>query len=226
MPIYPGAIPPAGTAVSSDTLAAAGHTALHNTTFDEIRALATKLGTGSSTPAASTVLRGTGPGTSAWGAVDLTTDVDGVLPLANGGLGIDSIAEFKTTYLSLLYPVGSIYTNAADSTNPGTLLGFGTWTSFGAGRVQVGINNSDTDFDTAGEEGGAKTHTLTEAEMPSHTHTFSGIGFITSANGSRAVGAGSTDGENIDPTTTSTGGGGAHNNLQPYVVVYMWRRTA
>ena len=87
MSIFPGAIPPAGTAVTTDTLAAAGHTALHNTSYDEIRALATKLGTGSSTPTASTVLRGTGVGTSSYGQVVLTTDVTGVLPLTNGGTG-------------------------------------------------------------------------------------------------------------------------------------------
>src|SRR3990167_6692197 len=91
MSIFPGAIPPAGTAVTTDTLAAAGHTALHNTSYDEIRALATKLGTGSSTPTASTVLRGTGAGTSSWGQVALSTEVSGVLPVASGGTGQNSL---------------------------------------------------------------------------------------------------------------------------------------
>ena len=90
MAIFPGSLPPAGTAVASDTLAAAGHTALHNTSYDEIRAIATKIGTGSSTPTASTVLRGTGAGTSAWGQAALTTDVTGTLPVANGGTGVTS----------------------------------------------------------------------------------------------------------------------------------------
>src|SRR3989304_4145898 len=72
--------------------------------------------------------------------------------------------------LSLVWPVGSIFT-AVVSTNPGTLLGFGTWSAFGAGRVLVGLDSGDADFDTVEETGGAKTVTLTSAEMPSHTHT-------------------------------------------------------
>jgi hypothetical protein len=62
--------------------------------------------------------------------------------------------------LSTLYPVGSVYINASVSTNPGTLLGFGTWAAFGAGRVLVGLDAGDVDFDTVEETGGAKTHTL------------------------------------------------------------------
>lgn len=90
MSIFPGAIPPASAAVTTDTLAAAGHTALHNNDRDEIRALASKLGTGSSTPAAGQVLRSTGAATSLWGAVSLTTDVTGVLPQGSGGTGTTS----------------------------------------------------------------------------------------------------------------------------------------
>ena len=52
-----------------------------------------------------------------------------------------------------------------------TLLGFGTWSSFGEGRVLIGIDSSDSDFDSAEETGGSKTHTLTEAQLPSHRHT-------------------------------------------------------
>ena len=220
MALFPGALPVAGTASSTDTLIATGHTSLHNTDRDEIRALATKLGTGASTPTAGTVFRGTGAGTSGYGPVDLTGDVTGVLPLTNGGLGISSLAEFKTTFLSLLYPVGSIYTNAVDSTNPGTLLGFGTWSAFGQGRVMVGLNGSDTDFDTAEEIGGAKTHTLTIAEMPAHTHQIQTVGNLAATGVDFGViGTGGI-------ASGSTGGGGAHNNLQPYVVVYMWKRTA
>ena len=85
--LYPGALPAAGTAVSTDTLAAAGHTSLHNTVNDEARAIAAKIGTGSSTPAANQVLRGTGVGTSAWGQVALATEVSGILPVASGGTG-------------------------------------------------------------------------------------------------------------------------------------------
>jgi microcystin-dependent protein len=117
--------------------------------------------------------------------------------------------------------VGSIYMNASDATNPSTLLGFGTWVAFGAGRVPVGIDAGDTDFDTAEETGGAKTHTLTIDEMPSHNH-------------GATSGQDDQFGSHFDATsqtnngtiyTQNTGGGQAHNNLQPYIVVHMWKRT-
>jgi hypothetical protein len=62
--------------------------------------------------------------------------------------------------MSDIYPVGSIYINAAVTTNPATLLGFGTWVAFGTGKMMVGYDASDTDFDALQETGGAKTHTL------------------------------------------------------------------
>ena len=76
-----------------------------------------------------------------------------------------------TAVKSALYPVGSIYTNAEVSTNPATLLGFGTWAAYAEGRVPVGKASSGT-FDTLNATGGAETdsHTLTEAEIPSHYH--------------------------------------------------------
>lgn len=124
--------------------------------------------------------------------------------------------------LKKVYPVGSIYINATNSANPATLLGFGTWSAFGAGKVMVGIDSGDTDFDTAEETGGAKTHTLTVAELPSHRHS---VGSLTLATDSgvaeRKVGG--ADGPDY---TGYTGGGNAHNNLQPYIVVYMFKRTA
>lgn len=119
---------------------------------------------------------------------------------------------------STLWPVGSVYISVV-STNPGTLLGFGTWTAFGAGRTLVGIDAGQTEFDTVEETGGAKTHTLTEAEIPAHTHTIGHVAGDQDGSGSN----GSISGSGV---TGSTGGGGAHNNLQPYIVVYMWKRTA
>lgn len=100
MSVFPGATPPAGSASPSDTLAAAGHTALHNNDRDEIAALAAKLGTAASVAAANTVLRGTGAGTSAWGQVDQTTDVTGVLPVVNGGTGVNTSTGSGNTVLS------------------------------------------------------------------------------------------------------------------------------
>ena len=125
-----------------------------------------------------------------------------------------------------VYPVGSIYISTV-STNPATLLGTGTWSAFAAGRTLVGINSGDTDFDTVEETGGAKTHTLTVDEIPSHTHNSQYDN--RTPDGIDSGGAGSEiGGRGTDNffATTATGGGNAHNNLQPYIVTYMWKRTA
>ena len=124
------------------------------------------------------------------------------------------------TINALVYPVGSIYFNAAVATNPNTLLGFGTWAAYGGGRVMVGVHSSGT-FDGLNETGGAETHTLAVNEIPAHTHTYGkstttenmSIHDITGLRGAATA------------NTGSTGGGAAHNNIQPYITVYMWKRT-
>jgi hypothetical protein len=237
MAVFPGALPAAGTANPADTLAAAGHTALHNNADGEIRALATKLGTGASSPASNRVLRGDGAGTSSWAQVELESDVSGVLPLASGGTGASSDSDARTNLdiystsevdsaidaaKQAMYPVGSIYISTSSS-SPDALFGFGTWEAYGAGRVLVGVGTSDQEF-TADATGGESNHTLTTSEMPAHTHNWlSGTGF---ASGGGNIYARNDAGFNISALTDSTGGDDAHNNLQPYVVVYMWRRTA
>ena len=123
------------------------------------------------------------------------------------------------------FPVGAVFI-AVVATSPATLLGYGTWSAIAAGRVLVGLDSGDTDFDTVEEVGGAKTVTLTAAEMPAHTHaqnapTSASGGALkvtpdTNASGSQAEGL----------STASTGGGGAHANVQPYLVVYMWKRVS
>lgn len=82
-------------------------------------------------------------------------------------------SDISTVIGSIMYPVGSIYTNADVATNPATLLGFGTWAQYGSGRVLVGQNSGDPEFDTLGETGGAKTHTLTLAQIPNATGAIS-----------------------------------------------------
>ena len=120
--------------------------------------------------------------TFASGAVDnVSTQLSGGgIIVKDGGVSTAKLADTSVTFsklassvLNAIYPVGSVYTNATDSTNPSTLLGFGTWVAFGAGKVPVGIDSGDTDFDTAEETGGSKTHTLTTSEIPAHTHTIS-----------------------------------------------------
>lgn len=136
--------------------------------------------------------------------------------------------------MNVIYPVGSIYMSATMSTvaQVQTALG-GTWVAWGAGRVPVGVDASQTEFDTVEETGGEKAHTLTTAEMPAHTHPANEewVGYSTS-NTWLHIGGGS-DSEfqtgtysRSGYTTQSSGGGGAHNNLQPYITCYMYKRTA
>lgn len=194
---------------------------------------------------------------------------------------VENLTVNTAVVLAAVYPVGSIYVSAL-STNPGTLFGFGTWSAFGAGRVLVGVDVGQTEFDVVLETGGAKTHTLSTAEMPVHTHVQDahthtqdahthtqdphthtqdahshifgedGKWFAPWASGSSEYNI-RTNGSTTNPgaaatatnqnttatnqNTTATnqnttavnqnaGSGSAHNNLQPYIVVYMWRRTA
>lgn len=141
-----------------------------------------------------------------------------------------------------LYPVGTIYTQASVATNPATLLGFGTWEEFGAGKVIIGVDTSNTLFDTLGETGGAAditisdetdSHTLTIDEIPAHTHGVPNAG----SNGTDGIESADKNNNPFDPVdTNSTGGGQGHThgitydgtnaNYQPYITVYMWKRTA
>jgi hypothetical protein len=164
-------------------------------------------------------------------AITTSTDSEGeVTPVLATGVTADEVRTLiGAATLLAVYPVGSIYTSIV-STSPGTHFG-GTWVSFGQGRVMVGHDDAadpDTDFVAPSGDGssvllgGAKTHTLSVDEIPSHTHGISnfedptGTGSNGSANGASSFSTVNTD---------ATGGGGAHNNLQPYVVVYMWKRT-
>jgi microcystin-dependent protein len=95
-------------------------------------------------------------------------------------------------------------------------------TTFGlpprAGRVAVGIDTTETEFDTLGKTGGAKTHTLTVAEMPSHTHTIGNVPWTNSGPYGAANGSSHSFKVSSFPSA-ATGGSGAHNNLQPYLVL-------
>ena len=160
-----------------------------------------------------------------------------------------------------LFPVGSIYTNSSVATNPSTLLGFGTWSAFGAGRVMVGFDSSNALFDTAEETGGnadaitvSHTHTATSTVTDAgHTHGLMGADNTGSSRGlsespNRNVQGGDsttnrgykttapTGGENfvetkttgvtVATTNSSTGSSGTNANYQPYITVYIWKRTA
>ena len=178
---------------------------------------------------------------------------------SRGGAEIDAgIVTGDSAAVLATMPVGYVYISVTP-TSPATLFG-GTWEAIAQGRVLVGQDPSQSEFNTVEETGGEKTHILTSAELPSHTHsinhdhaaftsasdgnhthtlerktaagTSTGVtrgGTTASADGTTA--AGGTHTHSIDVpaftgTSGATGSGTGHNNLQPYLVVYMWKRTA
>lgn len=117
-----------------------------------------------------------------------------------------------------IYPVGSIYLSV-NATSPAVLFG-GTWEQL-KGKFLVGVDSSDTDFNTSEKTGGEKTHKLTVDEMPSHNHP--GIFKYTNQTGYYARLYLGSDGTALD-NEGKTGGDKPHNNLPPYMAVYMWKR--
>ena len=129
-----------------------------------------------------------------------------------------------STILNSIYPVGTIYTSVS-SVNPSTFFG-GTWVAFGSGRTLIGVDTSDTDFNSVEKTGGEKTHTLTIDEMPSHNHNKLKLRWSTSAGANAVYGSnGSGSGSDRD-SESFEGGDQPHNILQPYITVYFWKRTA
>lgn len=116
---------------------------------------------------------------------------------------LQNTAAYRSGIIQAIYPVGSLYISTL-VTNPATLLGFGTWVSFGAGKVMVSQDVADPCFDVLEETGGSK-------DIATSTHTHS----VTAATG--------TDSLTTGTATVATGG--VNTNVQPYVVVKMWKRT-
>ena len=167
------------------------------------------------------------------GAVEIVGDEvarKGDIPTKTSELTNDSGFITAADIGNALYPVGSIYMSV-NNTNPSTFFG-GTWEAWGAGKVPVGVDTADTDFNAVEKTGGEKTHTLTVNEMPKHSHSLptfysnpekENITFADSAfNADKASDGNVSNGGQV----ISTGGGQAHNNLQPYITCYMWKRTA
>lgn len=155
-----------------------------------------------------------------------------------------------TVALQKAWPVGSIFTSIS-STNPDSLIGIGTWVRYAEGKMLVSQDSGQTEFDAVGETGGSKTTTLVVGNLPAHTHTIPAhshdftltynesemkAGDGTSRSRVTSINIGSTSGD-VDrsadtasaPAGTTGSGPGSSlpiNNMPPYVVVYMWRRTA
>ena len=139
--------------------------------------------------------------------------------------------NIETTWFNKIYPVGSIYMSM-NSTNPSTLFG-GTWK-----QINDRFLYATTSGGTSGGTGGEATHKLTIAEMPQHAHEEYGIDSGSKAWNPMRQGSGRLDGipaytagwqgssfaASVD--TGSTGSSQPHNNLPPYLRVYMWQRTA
>lgn len=162
-------------------------------------------------------------------------------PTANTPTSSDSSTKLATTAMvqaikteilnDLRIKVDDLYFST-NATNPATRLGYGTWEVYAAGRVLVGVDLSDTDFDASGKTAGEKEHSLTITEMPEHGHQQA---ILASLAGGTQIAA--DVGQQVDAIynqtdysntgrTSLTGGGQPHNNLQPSIAVHIWRRTA
>lgn len=164
-------------------------------------------------------------------------------PTAAFGTNTTQVATtaFVQAALQAVYPVGSIYISTS-ATNPATTFGFGTWTAFGAGQVLVGQDTGDSSFNTLEETGGTKdaivvshTHSGTTASAGTHSHTYdqyNGWNYLdggplkTPISSTSAQSTSSAGAHTHTFTTNSTGSSGTNANLQPYIVVKMWKRTA
>lgn len=132
----------------------------------------------------------------------------------------DGIADLYNA----IFPVGQIVIKG-DNEDYSNWLGF-TWERTAVGKVLVGIDSNDTDFNTIGKTGGEKTHTLTVAEMPKHNHGLNNS--IMTADDKQTV-LNNWRGSGYNAyyfTATQDGGNQPHNNLQPYQVVAYWKRIA
>ena len=149
----------------------------------------------------------------------------------------DELNKKINSMLDKMYPVGSIYisTNITSASDVAAKFG-GTWEAYGSGRTIIGAgtgtdsNNLSQTF-KAGSTGGEYKHTLTINEMPSHKHSiieeFGAIansGLQPTGAYSQVAGSVSTSKVATDYPITSTGGSQSHNNIQPYITVYMYKR--
>ena len=169
---------------------------------------------------------------SAVAGVMLTT-LNEVNAVTQSGTLIDSLAlkQLSTivsnlqtqvnNYWETIYPVGSVYISVNSSFDPNTSFG-GTWV-----RIQDRFLLASGSSYTNGNTGGEATHTLTINEMPSHQHEVNiGAALNLQTNQGLVSGHAPSAQDNVSRNTASVGGGQAHNNMPPYLVVMVWKRTA
>ena len=150
--------------------------------------------------------------------------------------GSDGFNAMRNLVANFAYPVGSVYINRTSSSNPAALFGVGTWSEFAPGRTLVGTGSTtdsrgESRSFNAGSTGGEYQHILSVNEMPSHDHTLrmsKARDAGPSGNNYAYVGWGNIGeyASNRSDAVYSKGGNAPHNNMQPYVAVRMWLRTA
>ena len=187
------------------------------------------------------------------GTIGSASDPDSISIDSSGNVNItqgrDGLKLNGTEIFKLIYPVGSIYISATLATASDVATAFGgTWVAFGAGRVLVGFETGDATFGTALGEGGAENNTLDITQIPEHSHyiarstsgtagSLSSSNHMTTSNTLTSRSAYSLAGTTNNPSVGLTGmeiqdATGSEQtqtsvtNLQPYIVVYMYRRTA
>lgn len=163
--------------------------------------------------------------------------VQDIAQTASAGAVSVSVVKVRQ-YLNALadagYPVGSVYMNMSSNQNPAALFGFGTWLALAPGRVLLGAGSGtdsrgETKAFSAGSIGGEFNHQLAMDEIPAHSHTTPQGATVPASGGSYQYASGddvTTSTMSNPPLSGETGGGQAHNNMQPYLVAYMWKRTA
>ena len=190
----------------------------------------------------------TGTGASGTWGINISGNADTATNDSNGDKINDTYLK-KATVIDVIYPIGSIYMSMS-ATNPHDLFGVGTWQRISQGRMLLGADDSTY---KAGATGGEAKHILTAAEMPAHSHTgttstngnhthqvsrnidLSGsdpngeggsYDTICDYNGGTNFKTSTAGNHNHTFTTGNSGGGAAHNNMSPYLVCYIWQRTA
>lgn len=163
---------------------------------------------------------------------------------SEGNMNVKSITSEKPIggiTFNDIYPVGSIYLSV-NGTNPTNYFG-GTWNLFGEGRTLVCVSSNEGEFNTVEKTGGEKYHTLSQNEMPNHSHGMDAHRHLTyktykikytkgtlnaAFTGDSVDGlSGSTNySDYASSNISATGGGQAHNNMMPYITCYIWKRVA